>query len=83
MSQSIIPEFVVLVDEDNIEVSLTSNPSTTIHINKDYTEIVKSETASRRQKQNLIISERKWMKQNGSSRLCNNRKTHFWKLCGS
>ena len=53
MSQSIIPEFVVLVDEDNIEVSLTSNPSTTIHINKDYTEIVKSETASRRQKNRI------------------------------
>ena len=66
MSQSIIPEFVVLVDEDNIEVSLTSNPSTTIHINKDYTEIVKSETASRRQKTEFNyfrkkVDEAKWL----------------------
>jgi RNA polymerase sigma-54 factor len=66
MSQSIIPEFVVIVDEENIEVSLTSNPSTTIHINKDYTEIVKSETASRRQKTEFNyfrkkVDEAKWL----------------------
>jgi RNA polymerase sigma-54 factor len=65
-SQVIIPEFLISIDGTNIEVMLTNNPASSIHLNQEYVEImkVKSEKVKRKTEFNYFrkkVDEAKWL----------------------
>jgi len=64
--QTIIPDFVITGENDQLEVTLTSNPSSTIQINEDYKRIVNKEVEFPKQKKEFSyfrkkVNDAKWL----------------------
>ena len=64
--QTIIPDFIITVDNDKLEIALTASPSSTIKINDDYTRIVNKEDSETTKKREFSyfrkkVNEAKWL----------------------
>jgi RNA polymerase sigma-54 factor len=65
-AQSIIPEFIITIDEDKLDVALTNNPASSITINKEYVALLNRENTTARHKKEFNyfrkkIDEAKWL----------------------
>jgi RNA polymerase sigma-54 factor len=65
-AQSIIPEFIVTIDEDKLDVALTNNPASSIIINKEYVALLNKENVSSKGKKEFNyfrkkVDEAKWL----------------------
>jgi RNA polymerase sigma-54 factor len=63
---TIIPDFIITADEGELEVSLTSNPSSSVKINKEFTHIATDGKAVPLQKKEFTyfrkkVNEAKWL----------------------
>lgn len=66
MTQSIIPEFIVTIDEDKLDVALTNNPASSICINKEYVALLNKDNGTTRHKKEFNyfrkkVDEAKWL----------------------
>jgi RNA polymerase sigma-54 factor len=66
LTQSIIPEFIITIDDDKLEVALTNNPAASISINKEYVALLNRESGTPKQKKEFNyfrkkVDEAKWL----------------------
>jgi RNA polymerase sigma-54 factor len=66
LTQSIIPEFIVTIDEDKLDVALTNNPASSICINKEYVSLLNKDNGTARHKKEFNyfrkkVDEAKWL----------------------
>ncbi|MEO8085900.1 MAG: RNA polymerase factor sigma-54 [Bacteroidota bacterium] len=66
VAQSIIPEFIVTIEDDKLEVSLANNPGAGISINKEYVDLITKEKAPLKKKTEFNyfrkkVDEAKWL----------------------
>ena len=66
LMQSIIPEFIITIDDDKLEVALTNNPASSICINKEYVSLLSKENGTVRNKKEFNyfrkkVDEAKWL----------------------
>ncbi len=64
--QTIIPDFIITIENDQLEVALTSNPSGTIQISENYKKIVNKDVEFPKQKKEFSyfrkkVNEAKWL----------------------
>ncbi len=65
VSQVIIPEFAITIEDNQLQLSLTNNPSFSIQVNKDYAELLKSTDTTSKNKTEFNyfrkkVDEAKW-----------------------
>lgn len=66
LTQSIIPEFIVTIEENKLEVALTNNPASSISINKEYVALLNQENGPAKNKKEFNyfrkkVDEAKWL----------------------